>query len=120
MLPSFSKSPEDNGFPATIGSSETRGKRFARALGLSNIDRSQSDSGARTILEGKEKEADQVDSPMQPARAQFFGKVEKVRTKETDQLSDLEKGEAEAKVKPPSEASGSKGMKRNVWEVRKK
>lgn len=104
LLPGLSvfKSSEPSS-TATIGS---RRNRIARSLGLSTIDRTGTDSQTRTILEDQEMEEGSV----QPERAKYFGTVEKVKT-----------GTVEvAQKNGECSDSAHQGMRKNVWEVRRK
>lgn len=144
LLPGSSAFKSHPSTTATPGSGESRRSRIARSLGLSNIDQTGTDSQSRTIL-GNEEEGqgawvpEMQDSPSQPARAQFFGKVErsqKQKQKEpqlepqiqevaSSSSADNESPDAAPKkhsLTGPSRGGpkSPQGMRKNVWEVRKK
>ncbi|KAF2688794.1 hypothetical protein K458DRAFT_400920 [Lentithecium fluviatile CBS 122367] len=125
LLPGSSafKSSDPNS-TATIGS---RRNRIARSLGLSNIDQTGTDSQSRTILgseeEGQSGWSAEMQGTPQQERDKFFGKVERVKTQEVGE----EKGEGsdgapkrKSFTGPPRGGPKSPGLKKNVWEVRRK
>jgi hypothetical protein len=122
-----SSDPSSN---ATIGSRRTR---IARSLGLSNAEQTGTDSQARTIF-GDEEEGqggynpDMHESPTQREREKFFGKVEKVATlTEEEEVDNDMAGGSEAAPRrkswnapPRAGPKNSQGLRKNVWEVRRK
>jgi len=129
LLPGLSGfKSSDPSSSATIGS---RRIRIARSLGLSNAVETGTDSQARTIL-GNEEEGqsgwrpEMQESPAQAERAKFFGKVEKLKTDAVEVVN--EAGESSDSAPQRKSWSGPsrgtpknpQGMRKNVWEVRKK
>lgn len=133
LLPGSSAFKSGPSSTATPGSGGTRRSRIARSLGLSNIEQTGTDSQARTILGAEEehhhawigKAASTDSEAQQPSRSQFWNKVEKVHT-DTQEIS--EAGSASGETQPQNTSGGQpkgainspQGMKKNVWEVRKK
>jgi hypothetical protein len=113
-----------HGSNGTIGS---RRNRIARSLGLSNADQTGTDSQARTIL-GDEEEGKigytqgMEEKTAQQERGRFFGKVEKVTTHTEEVVSETGEGSEAAQYNEPSGVAPklSQGMRKNVWEVRRK
>jgi len=103
-----------------------------RSLGLSYVDQTGTDSQARTILGSEEGHAKSEVMPSNPERAQFFGKVKRMQT-QTEEMAEAEQNEGEGAGTgaPTNRSQGlsaaaagrgqkSPGLKKNVWEVRKK
>ncbi|KAF2640929.1 hypothetical protein P280DRAFT_399564 [Massarina eburnea CBS 473.64] len=124
LFPDTSTFKTQRSSTAIPGSGESRRSRIARSLGLSNADESQGDSQSRTILGDEEAgwAPEMHDGNSHPDRAQFFGKVERVHA----ESQEVENGETSAGVAPlrKSRSDGppksAEGMRKNVWEVRRK
>lgn len=144
ILPTVFKSPASS--TATPGSAESRRSRFARSLGLSTHDQTGTDSQSRTIL-GNDEDGAQgwQEAPgstitdkdgnttvvAQPRPAQYWNKVERSATLSTHEEMAETENAGMSRVRSTGEASGHSGkqqgadvqkagMKKNVWEVRKK
>ncbi|PSN67789.1 hypothetical protein BS50DRAFT_348795 [Corynespora cassiicola Philippines] len=139
LLPGSSAFKSHPSSTATPGSGSSRRSRFARSIGLSHLDNTVTDSRGRTVT-GPEEEnhawmriptSTTSDTELQktsedslnPGRAQFYNKVERVHT-EAHEMQDTD--HSEAATSPPKRQSFGpapptpQGLKKNVWEVRKK
>lgn len=130
LLPGSSAFKSQHTSTATPGSGASRRSRLARSLGLSNADPTGNDSQARTMLGSVEEghgtwAPDMQHSPSQPARAKFFGKVERAQA-QSHEVRESGSDSAEAAPKRQSwngtsrNGPKSPGLKKNVWEVRRK
>lgn len=103
------------------GSGPSRRSRMARSLGLSNAS-SGVDSQARTIVGDEENgwnDEMQEHTAAQNDRSQFFGKVERVHEVVGEADGSNSPSSADG-ITPPPPVMHVEGMKRNVWEVRRK
>ena len=144
ILPTVVKSHGSS--TASPASAESRRSRFARSLGLSTYDQTGTDSQSRTIL-GPDEDSGQgwrsapasvltdkegiTTTIAQPRPSQHWDKVERTTTLSTHGEMEETGSAAMGRVRSAGEASAQSvnqttseaqkaGMKKNVWEVRKK
>lgn len=127
LLPgsSFFKSKQSSAM--TPSSHASRRSRIARSLGFNNTDQTNTDSQTQTILAAEEgQSAFEQGYPTHPDRALYFGKVERLHMHEQDMSEIGSDGDLSSKRTRSTSMSGSSrgpkspGLKKNVWEVRKK
>lgn len=125
ILPTSSSSKTSPSSTATIGSGGSRRQRFASTLGLSGTGTTATDSQSRTILESQEKDPEAQHASVPPERAKFFAKAEREHT-HVKEVEHVRKGVIPGQQNRDScndksyDNKGSHGLKKNVWEVRKK
>ena len=106
---------------------ESRRSRIARSLGLSYVDQTGTDSQARTITAAEEGHSAFDESlPSTSDRKLYFDKVERVHTRTREMSESSADADLSTKRTRSNSLGGSArepkspGLKKNVWEVRKK